>query len=246
MNFRKRWYLLVLPLFFSCDPKVSQTSAAEHEEMVKVVALYYEADTVIRKNDTLRIINSKYDTTIIETGIFTYLKYYYPTLGPDTVFSLTRKAIALEHLGELAKSREYYRKVVEFYEGNKPPRFSDTNDYLVYHMDTSIIYSYAYEKLGDLDKAIHVLRPFLANSETYGSEIHQRFIEVCIKKFGAIRVKEEIEKYAPVVHRTDLPVEYEQWAIRIFDADLGLGNSPIQREEALASLKAEEFYQLLQ
>jgi hypothetical protein len=62
--------------------------------------LYYQCDTIIRTGDTLKIVNSKLDTTIIETGIFTFLQYDYPLTTPHKLINLSKTAVQFDNFGQ--------------------------------------------------------------------------------------------------------------------------------------------------
>ena len=241
---------------FSCNQEkkgdVSTNTSFDNYDLLET--LYHQCDTVIETADTLKIINSKLDTTIIETGIFTFLQYDYPLTTPHELITLSKTAIQCDMQKQKEKAETFFRKIVDFYLNERPEQLkkhSDMNGYLQYEVNSSILCSYAYEKLGDTVNAIKTLQPFLANVEAWNSKIHNRYIQLCIDKFGIDKVRTELNNCGKTIKlkEQDAP-EMEDWVVNVFGADIGVGNS--FNNEAISSSMADslinemDFYKLTQ
>ena len=216
--------------------------------------LYYQCDTVIRIPDTLKIVNSKLDTTIIETGIFTFLQFDYPLTTPHKLIYLSKTAIQFDKLGQKEKAEEFYKNIVDFYINERPQQlkgFSDMNGYLQYEVNSAILCSYAYEKLDDKENSIKTLQPFLANVEAWNSKIHERYIQLCIAKFGIDEVSEELDNCGKTIKlkKQDAP-EKDDWVVNVFGADIGVGKAwetaNISASRADSLVRQLDFYKLIQ
>lgn len=214
--------------------------------------LYYQCDTVIRAGDTLKILNSKFDTTIIETGIFTFLQYDYPLTTPHKLIDLSKTAIQFDKLGQKEKAEEFYKNIVDFYLYARPEQlkgFSDMNSYLQYEVNSAILCSYAYEILGEKENAMKTLQPFLANVEAWNSKIHERYIRLCIDKFGIDKVRAELNTCGKTIKlkNQDAP-EKDDWVVNVFGADIGVGKAwetdDISTSNADSIVRQMDFYKL--
>lgn len=263
--------LIVIVGFFACEhtqtskeqgsqiqtENLEKTKDSKYLGDLKSISLeniYYECDTVIRLPDTLKIINSAYDTTLIETGIFSYLQYDYPMTTPSKVIELSKAADQLDKKGQTAKAIELYRKIIKFYKVERPKQleyYSDMNGYLQYEVNTGVLCSYAYEKLGDIDNAIKVLQPNLANVEAGHSKIHERYIRLCIDKYGIDKVRTEINNCGKTVQlKKQVSPENDDWVVNVFGADIGIGNvwetNNISASMANHLIRQMDFYKLLE
>lgn len=243
-------------VLFSCNQeKKGETSASkspDNDSLFEI--LYRQCDTVIRVADTLKVVNSKLDTTIVETGIFTFLQYDYPLTTPHKLISLSKAAIQFDDQGQKEKAKGFYEDVVDFYINERPQQlkeFSDMNGYLQYEVNSAILCSHAYEKLGDNENSLKALRPFLANVEAWNSRIHERYIRLCIDKFGISKVRAELSNCGKTVQlkRQGAP-EKDDWVVNVFGADIGVGKA--WEAEQLSPSKADslvrqmDFYRLIQ
>lgn len=218
-------------MLLSCNQSGVRTRTinSDLDEYDKLETLYHNCDTVIRKIDTVIIVNSKLDTTVTETGIFTYLQYDYPLTTPHKLINHCKSAIQFDKRGEKEKANELFKIVIAFYHNERPVQlksYSDMNGYLQYEVNSAILCSYAYERLGDKKNAITTLQPFLANTEAWNSKIHERFIRLCIGKYGIDKVKAELNSCANTVKfkKQDAP-ENNDWVVNVFGADIGIGNT---------------------
>jgi hypothetical protein len=216
--------------------------------------LYYQCDTIIRTGDTLKIVNSKLDTTIIETGIFTFLQYDYPLTTPHKLINLSKTAVQFDNFGQKEKADKFYKNIVDFYLKERPERlkgFSDMNGYLQYEVNSAILCSYAYQRLGYIEKSIKTLQPFLANVEAWNSKIHEKYIQLCIEKFGIDKVRAELSNCGKTIllKKQDAP-EKDDWVVNVFGADIGVGkaweNDHITSLKADSLVKQMDFYKLIQ
>lgn len=241
---------------FSCNQgKTGDVSTNKNlDNYDHLETLYYQCDTVIRSVDTLKIVNSKLDTTIIETGIFTFLQYDYPLTTPNKLIALTKTAIQFDKQGQKEKAEEFYKSIVNFYLNERPEQlksFSDMNDYLQYEVNSAILCSYAFEKLGDKENAIKTLQPFLANVEAWNSKIHERYIQLCIDKFGIDKVRAELNNCGKTIKlkKQDSP-EKDDWVVYVFGADIGVGKAwetdQISPSKADSLVRQMDFYKLTQ
>ncbi|MEZ5014949.1 MAG: hypothetical protein R2794_11720 [Chitinophagales bacterium] len=241
---------------FSCDKgekgKDVNNKHADNYEILE--SLYHHADTVIRSTDTLIIINTKLDTTIIETGIFAYLQYDYPLTTPPGLIDYAKTAIQYEDQGNMEKAENCYKKIIDFYTNERPQQFdlySDLNDYLQYAVNAAILCSFAYEKLGDNERAIKILQPLLANVEARQSKIQERYIQLCIHAYGMDKVRMELDHCGKTIQfkKQDAP-EYDDWVVQIFGADIGLGNvwemECVSPSTADSLVRGLEFYKMIQ
>lgn len=241
---------------FSCNQEkkndVSTNINLDNYDLLET--LYHQCDTIIRIKDTLKIVNSKLDTTIIETGIFTFLQYDYPLTTPHKLIAISKTAIQFDKLGQKEKADEFYKNIIDFYLNERPQqlkRFSDMNGYLQYEVNSAIISSYAYQRLGDIENSIKTLQPFLANVEAWNSKIHERYIQLCIDKFGIDKVRAELNNCGKTIllKKQDAP-EKDDWVVNVFGADIGVGKA--WETDHITSLRADslvkqmDFYKLIQ
>ncbi|WP_133159343.1 hypothetical protein [Solitalea longa] len=247
--------ILTIGLFSCNHGKTEDTSTnSKSDNFDFLETLYHQCDTIIESADTLMIVNSKLDTTIIETGIFTFLQHDYPLTTPHNLIDLSKTAIQYDKLGQKEKAGKFYKNIVDFYLNERPKQlkgFSDMNRYLQYEVNSAILCSYAYEKLKDKENAIMILQPFLANVEAWNSKIHDRYIELCIGKFGIDKVRTELNSCGKTVQlkKQNAP-EMEDWVVNVFGADIGVGNSfnseVISSPRADSLIKEMDFYKLAQ
>ena len=187
---------------------------------------YGDDVTVTSKEDTVIIVNKRLDTTIITTGILTWLRYDYPVVSNPVLVYYAEHAQELEKLGRMDSARIFYRLTVDYHihkRAQDEARFSDGNDYLTSGAHSAILYSYAYEKLGNIDQSIAVLTRFLANYATSSSRIQERYIRQCIIKYGKATVLKAIESSAASIHykKDGLPGNC-YWVVNILGADMGV------------------------
>ena len=211
---------------------------------------YHYVDTVIRYPNEVIIKSTKLDTIIREEGIFTFLKYDFVLNTPDELVECLRRAINFEKASNKRSSKLEYLKIIDIYDRlSKEKYLGDTNGYLEYKINTSIICSNAYEKLGELDKSIAVLEPYMANSEVYGSKILERFIKLCIKKYGIEQVKQELDGCGRTVKYLERPSSYDNWIVEVFGAEIGIhhgiGKDSISTKEASRIVKRMPIYSLI-
>jgi hypothetical protein len=248
-------FILIIGIF-SCNQgktgAVLTNSNLDNYDLLET--LYYQCDTVIRIADTLKIVNFKLDTTIIETGIFTFLQYDYPLTTPHKLIDLSKTAIDFDRAGQKEKAGELYKNIIDFYINERQEQLknhSDMNGYLQYEVNSAILCSYAYEKLGKRENSIITLQPFLANVEAWNSKIHERYIQLCIDKFGIDKVRLELNNCGKTIKlkKQDAP-EKDDWIVNIFGADIGVGKSfetdQISIKEADSLIRQMDFYRLTQ
>jgi hypothetical protein len=242
--------------YFSCNQgKIENVSINKNLDNYEFLeTLYHQCDTVIRVADTLEIINTKLDTTIIETGIFTFLQYDYPLTTPHQLIDLSKTAMQFDKQGQNKKAKLFFTNIVDFYLNDRPEQlknFSDMNGYLQYEINSAILCSFAYERLGDKEDALKTLQPFLANSETLGSKIHERYIQLCIGNFGIEKVRAELNSCGKTIKlkKQNAP-EKDDWVVSIFGADIGVGKAWETDQIAIAQadsiIREMDFYKLTQ
>lgn len=231
-------------------PQLSDSRFPECPDCDLEEKLYYFADTVIRRNNTVFVVNNRLDTTVVETGIFTYLQESFPVCTPDKLISLLKHGIQAESDENQAQATSYYRAAVSFYQNDWLKRksgfenggFSDLNDYYAANDNISILVSYAFERLGRLPEAISTLAPFLANSETDHTAIQLRYIQLCIKRYGKAATKKALDASGKTVYL--LPDDIH-WRVRVFGADVGVDfcTSPRYASDSLSQREAQCFIQ---
>jgi hypothetical protein len=252
---RKILIIILTIGFFSCNQStqrdVSQVQNLENSDQLEI--LYHQCDSIIKVEDTIEIFNSKLDTTIVETGIFSFLQYDYPLSTPNKLIELSKKAVQFERQGEKEKAEKFYTFVIDFYNIVRPQqlkRYTCMNGYLQYEVNSAILCSYAYEKLDDLDNSLKTLQPFLANVEAWNSKIHERYIQLCIDKFGMDKVRVELNNCGRTVHlkNQDEP-EKEDWVVVVFGANIGVDmdceNEKISSAQADSIVRQMDFYKLI-
>ncbi len=253
----KQTVIIILTIgHFSCNQGKTGdiTTNMDLDNYGRLETLYYQCDSVIRTADTLKIVNSKLDTTIIETGIFTFLQYDYPLTTPNKLIDLSKTANQLDNQGQKAEADKFYQSIVDFYLNERPEhlkRFSDMNGYLQYEVNSAILCSQAYERLGEKENAIKTLQPFLANVEAWNSKIHERYIQLCIDKFGIDKVRAELNNCGNTIKlkKQDAP-EKDDWVVNVFGADIGVGKAweteNISNSKADSLVRQMDFYKLIQ
>lgn len=252
---RKTIILIFIIGLFSCSQEnkedISTNKILDNYDSLEV--LYYQSDTIIRKIDTLIIVNSIFDTTIIETGIFTFLQFDYPLTTPKKIIDFTKSAIQFDKLGQKEKVIELNKKIIDFYLKKRPEEldgFSCMNQYMQYEVNSAILCSYAYEKLEDKENAIKILQPYLANGEALSSKIHVRYIQLCVDKFGMNKVKVELKNCGNTLtfKKQDSPV-IDDWVVNVFGADIGVGHTfdidQMSTSQADSLIREMDFYKLI-
>jgi hypothetical protein len=197
----------------------------------EIIDLYHKADTIIRRNDSLLIVNTRRDTVIIETGIFPYLQYDYPLNTPYAPLALTRQAMTAEKNGNQAEAARYYQTVADYFQyqwltrkdGFENGGFSDMNDLLAHNVNVRLLASNAYEKLGKLPEAAAVLSQYMANVEAEDSKIQQRYVELCIKRYGKAATRRALDTSGRTIrHAADEAPEKDYWCITLFGAPMSV------------------------
>lgn len=246
--------LILIIGFYSCNQEknwgASTNTSVDNYDLLE--KLYHQCDTVIETADTLKIVNSKLDTIIIETGIFIFLQYDYPLTTPHTLVELAKSAIQFDNHKEKDKAKPFFRDMVDFYNDDRPKElkgFSDMNEYFQYEVNSAILCSYAYERLGESENSIKTLQPFLANTEAWDSKIHERYIQLCIDKFGIDKVRAELNNCGKTIKlkKQDAP-EKDDWVVNVFGADIGVGKAwetdHITSSKADSLVRQMDFYKL--
>jgi hypothetical protein len=192
--------------------------------------LYNVNVTIIRKPDTIMTISHQFDTTIIETGIFSYLQFDFPRLSMlDRFTDISRMAIEAENSGDTVRSRELHDSSIYFYHNQRlidKEFFSDLQSNHMYNSSASILCSYAYERTGDLDSAIEVLKPHMTTNHSRYSRIHLRFFQLCEKKYGPEKVKDQIVNAYRTLNSKDSKLSelasHDKWRVKILGANIGI------------------------
>jgi hypothetical protein len=219
---------------------------------------YYFADTSFTRHDSLFIVNNRLDTTVIETGIFTYTKYGYPIETPDELVLAIKQAIRAEESGNYGQAITKYHSAVSYYqntwlkrkEGFENGGFSDLNDYYSFNVNVAVLVSYAFEKLGRLPEARAALSPFLANVEAEQSKIQLRYVQLCIRQYGKAATKQALDACGKTVHRSpseDSP-EGDRWRVVVFGATLGVADfntDTLSQQQAQAIVHQQPYYTLV-
>lgn len=238
-------------------PQLSDSRFPECPDCDLEEKLYYFADTVIRRNDTVFVVNNRLDTTVVETGIFTYMRSSYPVMTPNYLTNLIKQAIQAEKTGNSPLATKHYQAVVSFYQDDWTQRkggfenggFSDLNDYYQSNVNVTTLVSYAYERLGRLPEAIQVLAPFLANAETDHTKIHLRFIELCVRHYGRAATKRVLDECGRTVNRlADAPPEADCWRVSVFGGQIEVASfdrETLTPAEAQQLVWEQDFYKLV-
>lgn len=187
---------------------------------------YLDCDTVIDKEDTTIIVSKKFDTTIIHAGVFSYLRYDYPCNTGQAQRYYAEHAAELEKQGDADSARYFYRLLIDYRmrrQAIDDTYYSDTDDYFTVGIHTAILYSYAYEKLGNLNESVAVVTPFIATDAVDARRVQQWYIKQCILKYGKKEVIKAIEGSAMSIQRktTGLP-QGSYWVVNILGADMGI------------------------
>jgi hypothetical protein len=219
--------------------------------------LYYFADTVIKRHDSVIVINRRLDTTVVETGIFTYLQTSYPVVTPSTLVITTKQAVVAEKAHDTATAAQSYQTAINFYqnvwlkrkEGFENGGFSDLNDYYAANVNVSILASYAFEKLGRLAEARAALAPFMANVEAENTRIQEQYVKLCIRQYGKAATRQALEQSGPSIHRLrDQSPESDRWRVSVFGADLGIADvntDTLSAQAAQALVRQQPFWVLV-
>jgi hypothetical protein len=209
-------------------------------------------DTIISKSDTLIGITTK-DTVYKETGIFSYLVYNFPSYLPEKLVDYARKACQFEKVGDRKSAKVYFEKIIDYKRTNRQEdlKYEDDMNFIYQYDDnTSILYSYAYEKLDKLDSAIGILKPLLKNPEVWGCKIQERYVQLCIKKYGKARVKHELDNCGMTIQLLNDGGYYgSSWIVKIFGANVGFYtyfDDPHTPKQAQHSVNKSRYYKLVQ
>ncbi|WP_345059052.1 hypothetical protein [Hymenobacter glaciei] len=255
--------LVVCSWLVSCTPQHRAAAVKpdlrfpECDDCSELEKLYYFADTSFTRHDSLFIVNKRLDTTVVETGIFTYLQQGFPVCIPDKLISLLKHGIQAESNGNQAQATSYYRAAIGFYQDDWQKRklgfdnggISDLNEYYAANVNISILVSHAFEKLGRLPEAISTLAPFLANVEAENSKIQLRYIQLCIQHHGKVATKQALDASGKTVHR--LPKaqpENDRWRVNVFGAGLGVADfstDALSPQQAQALIRQQPYYALV-
>lgn len=253
---------LVVPLLLSA---LCACQSVKHEMRTAIAAdtaygedLYWgPIDSVVRKTDTITIYNSRMDTVITEVGIFSYLCHDYRITAslPDSVYHPVKMAIYYKALGNHTRAKKYHKIVLDYYHNHWPTSthgymWSDLGAVYAHKVNTSILISYSLEELGFLDESIVVLKPYLANYETWGTKIHQRFIEQCIKKYGIEQVRKEVSTCPNTLKlQKGTATTLDKWMVTVYGADIRLTKTWLgdrfTPHQADSLLRLMDFYELL-
>ena len=212
----------------------------------------------MERHDSLFIVNNRLDTTVVETGIFTYAKYGYPIETPDELVLAIKQAVQAEEAGNYGQAITKYQSAVSYYqntwlkrkEGFENGGFSDLNDYYAFNVNVAVLVSYAFEKLRRLPEARAALSPFLANVEAEQSKIQLRYVQLCIQQYGTAATKQALAICGKTVHR--IPSEYspegDRWRVVVFGANLGVADfntDTLSAQQAQALVQQQPFYVLV-
>jgi hypothetical protein len=222
--------------------------------------LYYFADTTFTRHDSLFIVNNRLDTTVVETGIFTYLQTSYPVSTPDKLVQQMKLAVRAEKSKKFPQATNYYQASIDFYQEDWTKRktgfenggTSDLNEFLASNVNVTILISYAFEKLGRLPEALTVLAPYLANVEAERSAIQLRYIELCIQQYGKAATRKALDAAGKTVHRAQSQNEYCDWKVAVLGAELGVdfctdhySSDSLSQREAQCFIRDQPFYALV-
>ena len=212
--------------------------------------LYYLADTTIERNDSVIVINTRLDTTVVETGIFVYLQTSYPVVTPDKLVFLIKQAVLAEKAHDSIKANLLYGDAVKFYREDWLKRktgfdndgISDLNEYFAANVNVAILASYAFERLKKLPEATYALAPYLANVEASTSKIQLRYVQLCIKRYGKAVTRKALNTSGKTVHHTQSGDEYSDWTVTVFGVNLGVDfNSDLYATDSLSQQEAQRF-----
>ena len=205
-------------------------------------------DTVIEFPNERYIHFTKSDSVIYEEGIFTFMHADFEFWTDDVLVENLRKAINFEKAGNNRLANKVYNTIIEkFYSLNKRKWRGDSNGYWRHMTNTSIICSYAFERTNKLNEAITVLEPYLYTPERYGSKIIERYIKLCIQKYGLLSVRNELNNASNSLKYVD-STYYKFWGVKVFEAYLDLGilsSDNITRGRADTIVKRMEVYNLV-
>ena len=255
--------LLIYILLASCTPHYPAAAVKpdprfpECENCGELEKLYYFADTSFTRHDSLFIVNGRLDTTIVETGIFTYPQQSFPVCTPGELVSLIKHGVQAGTDGNHTQAISYYRAGIRFYQNDWLKRkagfenggFSDLNDYYAANVNVTILVSYAFEKLGRLPEARAALAPFMANVEAENSKIQLRYVQLCMQQYGKAATRQALDASGKTVFRTpsENSPESGRWRVNVFGADLGIADfntAALSPSEAQAIICEQPFYAL--
>ena len=218
--------------------------------------LYFLCDSIKTKGETRKIYNSFYDTIVIEKGIFSYLTYNYEQSYCENAIALTRSALLYEKDGQTKKAKENYYQIIFKYlleQSSDKERidFSDCDVAAQYAMNSALLCSNAYYKVGKLDKAIEVLAPVISCHINYLCRIHYKFIQLYIIKYGKKKVAQELYNCVNTAHFKEENTCDDGWLITIFGSNMSLNSDKLSKDANLTPnkvtelLKTEEFSSLI-
>ena len=136
---------------------------------------YYFADTVFTRHDSVFVVNKRMHQTVVETGLFAYLPYGYPIQTPDELIRLMKAAARAENAGNVAQAMRHYKDAVSFYQqswltrkgGFENGGFSDLNEFLAYHVNVSLLASFAAREFcGGCGQGGNTKTPHLGTAES--------------------------------------------------------------------------------
>lgn len=219
--------------------------------------LYYQCDSIITIDETRKIYNSFYDTIVIESGIFSFLTYNYEQGYCQDAIALTRTALEYETIGQTKKAKEKYQQIIEHYIAEQTSDteridFSDCDLFTEYKINSALLCSNAYYKIGDIDKAIEILSPAISYNQNSFCRIHFKYIQLCIIKYGKKKVAQEINNCAKTILYKKENSCNNGWIITIFGTDMSLNGDKLYKDSNLTPnkvtelLKHEEFSRLIQ
>lgn len=216
----------------------------------KLSTLYYEADSMVNRNDSVFLYNSKLDTVVTETGIFTQLRYDYLMIAPWDPYFYTKEAIQLEDVGEVLKAKSLFQKVIKYHQIEMPrTEYSCANDYHTANIHSAMLASYAYEKIGKPDSAIIVLKPWLANYDASDTGIQERYVQLLINQASLQVVRDSFMNAAHSLKKHIITANPRNimWTLSIFDAPIMVGNGEeyLSTEDATHDLLTKPFCYLI-
>lgn len=258
------YLLLLCAAVGACSqPKTAMLAEADQRfpecsDCTNLEKLYYFADTVFSRHDSLFVVNHRLDTTVVETGLFTFLPFSYPVQTPQELVLLMKQATRAEKAGAHDQAVSSYKSAVSFYqntwlkrkEGFENGGFSDLNEYFAFNVNVALLASFALEKLGRLPEARAALAPFMANVEAEKSTIQLRYVQLCVQQYGKTATRQALEASGKTIFRTpseDSP-ESDYWRVRVFGADLGVADfttATLSASQAQALVQQQPYYTLV-
>lgn len=240
-----------LIIFISCNNDANKEKYRSISTTIDFSEYWFTqeyVDTVIEFPNERYIHFTKSDTVIHEEGIFTFMHADFEFWTDDLLVKKLRRAVKYEKTGEDEFAKKIYNSITEDFDSlSKKEWRGDSNGYWRYMTNTSIIYSYAFERINKLDEAIMALKPFLYTPERYGSKIIERYIKLCIQKYGILRVRNELNSASSSLKFVD-STYYKFWGVKVFGAylDLDIFNSDkITQDRADTIVRRMKIYNLV-